>query len=115
MKRLLSVTVFSFILAAGVSMPKVSAEPTNEALLVRVHAQAAGSNSNQPSNRTTQPGSGNNSSQQPQTTSTDRSQNKPVAERKRMEVVPGYCNIPSNLVEGSFEYNEALYTCKYGT
>lgn len=115
MKRLLSATVFSFILAAGVSVPKASAEPMSETLLVRVHPQATGSNSNQPSNRTTQPDSGNNTSQQPQTTSTERSQNKPVSERKKMEVVPGYCNISPNLVEGSFEYNEALYTCKYGT
>jgi len=115
MKRLLSATVFSFVLAAGISVPKVSAEPMSEALLARVHAQATDSNSNQPSNRTTQPGSVNNSSQQPQTTSTERSQNKPVSERQKMEAVPGYCDIHPNLVEGSFEYNEAVYTCKYGT
>lgn len=114
MQRLLSITAFPLVLASGVSVPQVSAKPVAESLISRGHPQSSRPSSAQPSEKQTQPTSESEAVQQSQNNAAPTSRDQSTSERKENTVVPGYCVLPPNVVEGSFQYHEELHNCKYG-
>lgn len=114
MQRLLSATAFSLVLVSGIAVPQVSAKPVAESLISRIHPQASRPSSAQPSEKQTQPTSESEAVQQSQNNAAPTSRDQSTSERKENTVVPGYCVLPPNVVEGSFQYREELYNCKYG-
>jgi hypothetical protein len=114
MQHLLSATAFSLVLASGISVPQVFAKPVADSLISRVHPQASRSSLTQTSEKQTQPASAPKAAQQPQNTSTPKAQDKSVSERKENSEVPAYCAFSPGVIEGSFQYQEELYNCKYG-
>ncbi|MEX0270434.1 hypothetical protein AB3R30_14915 [Leptolyngbyaceae cyanobacterium UHCC 1019] len=114
MQRLLSATAFSFVLVSGIFVPQVSAKPVANSLISRGHPQTLRSPLSQTSEKQTQPTSEPEAAQQPRNTSTPKAQDKPTSERRENTEVPAYCALPPNVIEGSFEYREELYNCKYG-
>lgn len=114
MQRLLSATAFSLVLVSGLAVPQVSAKPIAESLISRIHPQASRPSSAQPSEKQTQPTSDSEAAQQPRNTPTSKVQDNLTSERKENTGVPAYCAFPPNVVEGSFQYREELYNCKYG-
>ncbi len=116
MKLLLSATAFSLVLTTGISVPQAFAQPGNEPLVARVHPQASQPSSSQPPDQTTQPTSENNAVPQTQNgSSAIRSLDKPAIKQPQTQHIPGYCVLPPDAREDSFEYREAVYLCKYGS
>lgn len=116
MKRLLSITAFSLMLATGISVPQAFAQSVNESLEARVHPQVSRPSSTQPSTTLTQPSSVNNATPQAQNASpTTRSLDKSAIKQQKTQHIPGYCNLPTGSSKDSFEYGEAVYLCKYGS
>lgn len=115
MKRLLSTTAFSLVLAAGISAPQAFAQSANESFIARVHPQASRPSSTQPSTTPTQPGSVDNATPQAQNASpTTRTLDQPATKQQKTQHIPGYCLLPAGASEDSSEYLEAVYLCKYG-
>lgn len=114
MQHLLSATAFSLVLVSGISVPQVSAKPVAESLISRGHPQSLRSPLTQSSEKQTKPTSESEAAQQPRNTSTPKVQDSLTSERKENTGVPAYCAFPPNVVEGSFQYREELYNCKYG-
>lgn len=114
MKRLLSVTTFSLVLATGISVPQAFAQSVNESLEARVHPQVLRPSSIEPSSPLTQPNPVDNATPQAQNASpTTRSLDKPAMKQQKTQHVPRYCLLPPLASEDSFEYREAVYLCKY--
>lgn len=115
MKCLLPTTVFSLVLATGISVPQAFAQSVDESLVARVHSQVPRPSSTQPSTTPTQPSSVNNDTPQTQNASPiSRSLDKPAIKQQQTQHVPGYCILPP-ASEDSFEYGEAVYLCKHGS
>lgn len=114
MKRLLSTTAFSLVLATGISVPQAFAQSVNESLEARVHPQVSRPSSTQPSKTPTQPSSVDNAIPQAQNASpATRSLDQLAIKQQQNPQVPGYCILPTGASEDSFEYREAVYLCKY--
>ncbi len=118
MKRCIYTTAFSLAFLATIPIAQASAnsvETSGGAVRTHLEAQSKSKNPSSPEAQVPAKPSTDEALNERNTKLEESNQaNKPDA--KLNDAYPAYCeSLPSWVKPGDFEYNEALYKCKYGT